>query len=303
LKVTPSCIACVIARRAGELELLYGDGQNRMRLSVLRNLIESMLLYVGPDIEAAELATVTFRRMKSLARVEKLYENLIERYREMAMMRAKDVEEMTGEMDDVEAVKLLAKVAAMATGFRVLHAGRVLEEPPGYTLAISVKPARDDSERLLKLLEDIRGTGTVYYLFRGALELPYDIAFIRRLRSAFELKVVGVVKSGRFEDHATLADLEEYGYMDELDDVIEYASDAASLLQDEADHIVSMLDEADLVIVKGGLQSLHIENLGVKRPRLKLLMVNCGLLSRRLNVKLASVNIILDGVEEGPRQG
>ncbi len=307
MKVTPTCVACVLARRSSELETLYDDSRNRQRLSVLRNITESMLLYIGPDIEAAELATVTFRRAKRLTGIDKLYNDLISRHMNKALERARKISESVSDKEDGEAIKILAKAAALATGFRPLHAGGVLEEPPDLSTvsaALSFTGGRDDSEKLIAYLERIQG-GTVYYIPRGALELPYDAALIKRIKDAFNVKVNAVFRLERFEDYAVLSDAEELGIIEDLDDIIEYASDAAALLQDEAAHIIQLLNEADLVMVKGGLQALHMHNINVTAPRLLLFTANCRLLSRWLGARLGTANIVLEGVEagEGPRPG
>ena len=307
MKVTPTCVACVLARRSNELEALYNDTQNRQRLSVLRNITESMLLYIGPDIEAAELATVTFRRAKRLTGVDKLYSDLIRKHMNKALERARKISESVNDKEDGEAIKILAKASALATGFRPLHTGGVLDEPPDLSTvsaALSFAGGRDDSEKLITYLEEIRG-GTLYYIPRGALELPYDAALISRIKDTFNVKVNAVFRLERFEDYAVLSDAEELGITEGFDDIIEYASDAAALLQDEAEHIIQLLNEADLVIVKGGLQSLHMRNINTTAPRLLLFTANCRLLSRWLGARLGAANIVLEGVEagEGPRPG
>lgn len=308
MKVTPTCVACVMARRSSELEALYDDSQNRQRLSVLRNITESMLLYMGPDIEAAELATITFRRAKRLTRIGELYDNMIRKYMNKAVERARKISESVSDKEHGEAITVLAKASALATGFRPLHTGGVLDEPPDLSTvsaALSLAGGRDDSGKLLEYLETIRG-GTVYYIPRGALELPYDIALIRRIKEAFNVKVNAVFRLERFEDYAVLSDAEGLGIIEDFDDIIEYASDAAALLQDEAEHIIQLLNEADLVLVKGGLQALHMHNISVTRPRLLLFTANCKLLSRWLGARLGTANIVLEGVEaagEGPRPG
>jgi hypothetical protein len=91
-----------------ELESIFGDEENNTRLSIMRELLEAISLYIGPDIEATELATVSFRRLKSLAQqIVELYETMVETSIRMSIERAKDIKKAVEDKNISEALEFL----------------------------------------------------------------------------------------------------------------------------------------------------------------------------------------------------
>ncbi|RUM47612.1 MAG: hypothetical protein DSY37_01915 [Hyperthermus sp.] len=304
MKVTPSCVACSLSRRSFELELLFGHDNARRSLPVLRDIIEAVNLYIGPDIDAAELATVAFKRAKDVVPLDKLYENLIDKYISLAINRSKKIEESVEKLDVVSSISVLLRAAALASGFRVLSVASILEEPPSDLDMVSPRVGIDDSSKVVELMREAAARGKpLYYVFRGVLEAPYDMALIRKVREEFNIKVIGIAKIERFEDHLTVADLERLGYIEYLDDLIEFSAANATLIGDEAEHIYNMFRGAGLVIFKGALQALHALNHPPQAPLALLFTANCSLVSKVFNIPLKSLNIILRNVREKLRPG
>ena len=299
MKVRPSCIACAILRRAVELEALMDNTHNRERLSILRELVDAVNLYSGPDIEVAELLTVSYRRIKQLApRVKDIYEEAKRVYLPLALSRAERISEYIGKLEDGEALKFLLKAAALASALRIFHPTLVILEPPSEMDVINAKTGVDDSEKAIKFLHEIKGEGTIYYVLGGIAELPYDIILVRRLRDSLGLRVVAVVNSERFEDHVTLADLEEQGYVDEFDYIEVVHSDAASVIRREVPSVYQSLQDAQLVIVKRGIHVLHFMNNTIKTPMLMLFTAYCNVLASTFKVNIGTVNIVFTGKQE-----
>jgi uncharacterized protein with ATP-grasp and redox domains len=299
LKVRPSCIACAILRRAVELEALIDDTHNRERLSILRELVDAVNLYSGPDIEVAELLTVSYRRIKQLApRVKDIYEEAKKVYLPLALSRAERISEYIEKLEDGEALKFLLKAAALASALRVFHPTLVILEPPSEMDVINAKMGIDDSDKAIDFLREMGGEGTVYYVLGGIAELPYDIMLARKLRDTLGVRVVAVVNSERFEDHVTLADLEEQGYVDEFDYVEVVHSDAASIIRGEAPSVYQSLQNAQLVIVKRGIHVLHFMNNNVETPMLMLFTAYCNVLASAFKVNIGTVNVVFASGQE-----
>lgn len=303
MKITPFCVACMLMKRALELESLFGSEEATAGLSVMRELMEAVNLYIGPDIEVAELATVSFRRAKSLVpNLLNLYNEIVEREIAMASSRARSLAEGLAEKPAAEAIPMLLRGAAAATAYKPFTGPRrVLEEPPTEYDIVNIHFGVEDSRRVLQVLDDMkRNGGSLYYLFASVAELPYDIALIERIADEYAIRIHGVVRSERYEDYVVADDISRLGVDDLFDEIIEI-EDAAAPLADEDRHLISNMNQAELVIVKGGVQSLYFHNNPLSTRTVYMFTSFCPVLSRAFNVPERSVNIVL--WEGAPRQG
>ncbi len=303
MKITPFCVACTLMKRALELESLFGSRDSTAGLSVMRELMEAMDLYIGPDIEVAELATVSFRRAKNLVpELAKLYGDIVEKEFAVASSRARSLADSLAEKPAAEAIPVLLRGAAAATAYKPFSGvHRVLEEPPTEYDIINMHFGVDDSQRLLMVLDDLkRNGGSLYYLFASVAELPYDVALIERIIDEYAVKVYGVVRSERYEDYAVADDLSRLGAEDVFEEIIEI-EDAAAPLSDEDRHLINALNQAELVIIKNDVQSLYFHNNPLSTRTLYMFTSACPVLSRAFSVPERSVNILL--WEGAPRQG
>jgi len=294
LKITPLCVSCTLLRRSVELENIFSNEENNMRLSILRELLEAIGLYIGPDIEATELATISFRRLKALApKIVELYDTLVTATLKMSIERAKDIERIVEDKELEDSIETLLMAASAATGFRpIAGISRLLEEPPSQLDLINIKKGRMETARILQLIREAASSASpVYYLFASAHELPYDGLFIRRLVDA-GVHVVGVVRRKRFEDYAIAQDLDRAGVGELLEDIVEIDGSAAPS-SDEDEHIVARMSSAPFVVVKGGLQALYFHNNPLKAPTVLLFAASCPVLTKVFNVPPGSLNAIV----------
>lgn len=297
MHVTPYCVACALLKRAVELEMHEEDYTRK--LVIYRKLLEAVNLYIGPDIEVAELATVSFRRLKALLDRKSLYEEVIRRNLNKAISRAKSIEESLAGKPLDERIANALRAASLATGYRPLNTlDRLLAEPPSAVdlaaFGTSLKVGRDESKRVIDRLYDMRRDGgIVYYAFGSVFELPYDAILIRLLRDELGLGVIGIARSERYEDYATASDLEAVGVADLLAEVIDIGSDAATITKEDNEHLYEQLNEASLVVVKGDVQTLYFHNNPPRASVLFLFAAPCTVLSKLFNVPEKSFNIVL----------
>ncbi len=293
MKITPLCISCTLMKRSLELESLYGDEENNTRLSIMRELLEATGLYIGPDIEAAELATVSFRRLRSLApRVVEMYRTLAASSMKMAVERAEEIRRTIEDKRLGDVLEFLLQTIAASTGYRPLAGHwRLLEEPPSQLDVVSAKKGRIDVEQFSRLVDEASSSSQpVYYLFASAHELPYDMLLVEKLVDE-GVSVVGVVRGEPFEDYATAEDLDTVGATNYLEDVVEIEAAAAPLEEDS--HIVSRMNNAPFVVVKGCVQSLYFHNNPLKTPMLLAFTAFCPVLVKIFQVPPGSVNAIV----------
>jgi uncharacterized protein with ATP-grasp and redox domains len=302
LKLTPTCIACTLARRAAEIEALKID--NSKKLGLYRDLLEAVSLYIGPDIEVVVLESVVFRRFKTLLGGKNIYDNIIESKLPTALTRAREIKGMLNNKSLEEKLRLSMYAAALASGYAPLEVNeKILDEPPGPAdlalIGSSIKVGRDDTEKVIGFLKDLGSKGgKVVYLFGSVFELPYDTIVVEVLSEELGLSVAGVVRSSRYRDYVIASDLEVHGTANYLDEVIDMGNDALTVTKEEHPHIYDQLNEADLVLIKGVEQTIYFHNNPLSAPYVYMFMAPCIIVSRALNVPIRSLNIYAGNMEE-----
>ena len=296
MKLTPLCVSHIFQRRALELENLRELGEPE-KMSAYRSIIESMVIYIGPDIEPTEIMSVAYRVAKKTANIDGLYSSLLSAAYKVAKSRAESIRDSVSGMEFRQALTLLLRASALSSGYRVLpDPHRVIEEPPSYMDVVNAKLGVDDTEKIVSAFADrsrFEG-GSVYYVFGSVPELPYDAVLIELLREELGVEVVGVVRVNRFEDQATVSDLEEYNIVGVLDDVIAVSSDTP-LLGEESKQLLRILDTGSLVVLKGDYGAIVAEAVEFNTAVVLLFSSNCPVISSVYAVEPGTVNIIAKG--------
>ncbi len=294
MKITPLCVSCTFLRRSLEIESVMSKEELAAQLSVARELLEAISLYIGPDIEAAELATVSFRRLASLVpKVKEFYEAIVESSIRMSLDRIASFEKNIEDKSLEEVAEFLLLTAAAATGYKPLaEQWRLLEEPPDQLVVINMKKGIVETNKFMELVNKaIESTSPIYYLFAAAHELPYDKLLIEKLIDE-GIKVVGVARRERFEDYTTPSDLDKAGLTELLEDVVEIEGGAAPAPEEDK-HIIARMNTSPFVIVKGGLQSLYFHNNPLKAATVFIFAAQCPILVRAFDVPPRSLNAVI----------
>ena len=294
MKITPLCVSCTFLRRSLEIESVMSKEELAAQLSVARELLEAISLYIGPDIEAAELATVSFRRLASLVpKVKEFYEAIVESSIRMSLDRIASFEKNIEDKSLEEVAEFLLLTAAAATGYKPLaEQWRLLEEPPDQLVVINMKKGIVETNKFMELVNKaIESTSPIYYLFAAAHELPYDKLLIEKLVDE-GIKVVGVARRERFEDYTTPSDLDKAGLTELLEDVVEIEGGAAPAPEEDK-HIIARMNTSPFVIVKGGLQSLYFHNNPLKAATVFIFAAQCPILVRAFDVPPRSLNAVI----------
>jgi uncharacterized protein with ATP-grasp and redox domains len=299
LKARPACAACLLLRRAFELEYLRGG--ETAGLSWFRSIVETAGLYFGPDIEVATLASMTFRRMKSLLRSEDPYRNVNRRELSLAMEAAERVRELIlKERDEGSKLSMALKLASYATlaerglnnfAMGYTAAAKLITSIDAVMSMIGVREGRIDSNKIYAYLKSRLGA-TVYYLFGTVVELPFDLIVVDLLKELFNAYIVAVVRSSAYEDYVTIRDAEEVGLEDHVDEVIETESDSVTVTLEESSSIYAAISSSDMVIVKGELQSLYYINNPPGPPMVLMVSTKCPIAAAALGIREDTVNVI-----------
>ncbi len=282
----------MLLRRAFEIESLQQNLD--VRVSWFRSIVETTSLYFGPDMEIALLATMSFRRLKSLVKQNDPYrvfhrkEKLVSIARERAEKLRSIVENRE---NPSEKLAVALRISSLAT--IVEHEYSVLEqvEPPGYDFFVNTKIfGRDDSSLFIEFIRS--RPRTIAFIPASVAELPYDFILLDIMKKDFNAYITAFVRNGAFEDYTTIEDAEALGLDEHVDDVVDIGSDAATVLSDEVSNAFEKLIESDIVVVKGTLQTLHYANNRLKIPVLGLFYTKCQIAASVLGVEPGKANIL-----------
>ncbi|WP_048191911.1 ARMT1-like domain-containing protein [Pyrolobus fumarii] len=285
MKVKPLCAACTLLTRARELEKLSGLNVEDS-LASFRSIAESVGVYLGPDIELSLLATVSFRRLKSIVGVDDVYAEIKKELEPAVREAVETINEKLLRLEGTERFHFALKAAVAGNA---LDLARPYLDPYIHdaTSVSRIELRRNEAAELYNLLHAGK-VNVIAYVFDSSLEALYDTLFIKVLREN-GATVIGVVKSDTFEDDATIKELKRLGVIDYLDDVIETGSDAASLIVDEVnEEAIKVVNDADAVIVKGAMNHLHFVNNRLGKRVYSLMRVPCKFLAQELGVNLGS---------------
>jgi len=298
LKLTPSCLACILASRALDIEKSIGDDAER--LAVFHDVVNTVNLYTGPHIELALTATMSYKRLLASTRRSVYTPEIKERLYRVASEAARTIKGMLKTVEKKgERLRLALIASALASRMQPgPHFLVASPEPPHAVDVVGARMGIDDSDAVASAL---KASPHIFYLTGSVEELPYDEILIELLRDEYGARVTLVVRGGEFQNFVTKDDLAYSSARSLADEILVTGGGEATIFPEEAGFIYERLKEADLLVVKGLLQTLYFHNNPVQVDTLSLLYVPCTVGERVLRVPRDTVNVVLRrrGVEEG----
>ena len=299
MKARPICAACLLLRRAIELEQL-GERKASAVISWFRSVLETATLYFGPDIEVTHLASMTFKRLRSITKVGDPYEHVKRQELEAAMNASEKLREaINAERDHMAKLKLALEVASYLTlvqrglnNFFFGAAGPLSVIKDVETL-VNVLPMQEGVVNIDELADYLQAVSspTIYYLTGSVAELPFDEIVMDLLKEIYGAYVVAVVRSEPYEDYVTSREAEEAGLQDHADEVVEVEGSLTVTIE-ESSGLYASLSSSDLVVVKGELQSLYFVNNPPGPAMLLLVTTRCPLAAKVLGIQPGKVNAV-----------
>lgn len=146
-------------------------------------------------------------------------------------------------------------------------------------------------ENNIGLLKDVRGK-LVVYLLDNAGEAALDRLLADELR-ALGAYVIGIVKSGSFQNDITEDEIDELSLKESFDEIIGTGSDASSVFFDEINNKArQVLEEADLIVSKGMAHYEYLSDYETNdkdgKTVLYMLKAKCNPVARNLGVEKGS---------------
>ena len=134
---------------------------------------------------------------------------------------------------------------------------------------------------------------TVFFVTSSVGELPFDELLLEILGDEYSARTIVFVRGSEFQDFVTIEDVEYTKLKKVADQIVNMGSDAATIIREEVAQFYERLKEADLVIVKGLLQTLYVYNNPLPVDTLALFYTPCKVVEKVLGTPINTVNIYL----------
>jgi len=283
------CIPCMLTVRLREMEMM-GLSED-VKLKVMREIIRYLLENAVEGIDVTFIATNTFRIMKKITGDMDPYRSCKIKSNSIALSLLPHVKRYVDKSkNDVEAFRRACIVSAIgnAIDFGVAEYKFSLEEVEVANTALSI----DNVEDLLKLLKP--GV-SILYLLDNAGEVVFDTLLLEEIKRR-NVKTIGVVKSGAFQNDVTIEDIKPLDLHSYFDEIVETGTDGSSIfLWEVSERLLRRLNDADLIISKGMANYEYLSNeMKIRKPIFYLLKAKCSIVAEKLGIPHKSYVAKLD---------
>lgn len=262
----------------------YGDSWPAV--NIMAELMKEYVdILVSGETNTTVIATKLFRKTKQLIGDSDPYRKLKRSANLNGLELYHKLREHMRRLPRPERLRLAVRASLIGNS---LDLGVLGYEPPSIkellSLVYSIKVVGEDN---IGLLEDVRGK-LIIYLLDNAGEAALDRLLADELR-ALGAYVVGIAKSGSFQNDVTVDDVDELGLKESFNEIVGTGSDASSVFFDEINSETRrVLGEADLIISKGMAHYEYLSDYeadGEGITILYMLKAKCDPIARSLGVK------------------
>lgn len=288
VKLSVECIPCVLDVRSREVLMKYSNTWAAVNV-MIELMKEYMELLVSGETNVTIIATKLFRKTKQLIGDPDPYRELKHEANRNGLKLYYKLRGYMQHLAPRERLRLAVRASLIGNSLDLGVSGY---KPPSTRellgLVDSIEIVGDNS---IGLLENVKGK-LVVYLLDNAGEAALDRLLADELR-ALGAYVVGIVKSGSFQNDVTEDDIDELGLKESFDEIIGTGSDASSIFFDEINNEVRrVLEEADLVVSKGMAHYEYLSDYETEdkegKTILYMLKAKCGPVARSLGVEKGS---------------
>ena len=282
MKLYTDCIPCIVYVRYNELENIVKTEKSIEYLGyVLREFSNHIL---GGETNVTRVATNLFRLVKRLTGLEDPYRNIKRRANIDGLKVYGEVKKLLDNIvSDRKRLELAVKASLLGNALDLGVAGYT---PP--SLSELVETLRSLNVRGLENINilDKVDSKTILYLLDNAGEAALDRLLAEELRRRGAI-VVGVVKTGSFQNDVTVNEVEELELSESFSKIIETGTDASSIFLDEiSQELRNHLERTDIIIAKGMAHFEYLTDVEdiIGKPILYMLRAKCRPIARELGV-------------------
>ena len=288
VKLSVECIPCVLDVRSREVLMKYGDAWTAVNV-MIELMKEYMELLISGETNVTIIATKLFRKTKQLIDDPDPYRELKHEANRNGLELYYKLRKYIRHLAPRKRLRLAVRASLIGNSLDLGVSG--YEPPSTRELLGLVDSIEVVGENNIGLLKDVRGK-LVVYLLDNAGEAALDRLLADELR-ALGAYVIGIVKSGSFQNDITEDEIDELSLKESFDEIIGTGSDASSIFFDEINNKArQVLEEADLIVSKGMAHYEYLSDYETNdkdgKTVLYMLKAKCNPVARNLGVEKGS---------------
>jgi len=294
LKLTAEFIPYILEYRTREIvELLKESGsvQQDLQMTLLHEIIEVVTSYTSPSTEVVLLATMSYRKLKSLLGNSDPYKNV--KKKELSYVKHVFKSRVAGELDSLESsaekVEYLLKLSALTSALNAIFEDSI--ELFEQVLA-GLKKEKVHGASVEEFLESVKGKSMAF--LPGSIGgFLIDIELLKLLSQDYGIDVDVYVKTGSYANDITYREATEEFEVPDRINVLPIETDAAGL--DKLLVPKSDLDEIldhDVIVIKGLMNYCGLQGFKRESADYALLFLTHYYLAKRLGLPLRKIAIV-----------
>ncbi len=284
MKLHADCIPCIVYVRYNELENIVKAEKSVEYLGYVLREFSNYIL--SGETNVTRIATNLFRLVKRLTGLEDPYRDFKHRANIDGLKVYKEVRRLLNTIaNNRERLELAVKASLLGNALDLGVAGYT---PPSLSELVEALHSLDvRGLENIDILERVYSK-TVLYLLDNAGEAALDRLLAEELRRRGAV-VVGVVKTGSFQNDVTVYEVEELELNESFSKIIETGTDASSIFLDEiSQELRNHLEKTDIIIAKGMAHFEYLTDIKdiIGKPILYMLRAKCRPIARELGVQV-----------------
>jgi len=275
------CIPCIIQVRYNELANIIGSDKSIEYLGIILREFSNQILQ-GKPVNVTVVATNLFRLVKKLTGIDDPYRDIKRRANIQGLKLYGKMKQIIDEEDKIyRRLELAVRASLLGNSMDLGVAGYT---PPNFNeLLDRLWRIKIIGLGNIKTLYNLKNK-TVLYLLDNAGEAALDKLLAEEL-AEIGAKVIGVVKSGSFQNDITINEVSELDLEQSFNEIIETETDASSIFLNEiSSKLREKLSTSDIIIAKGMAHYEYltdVENI-IGKPIMYLLRAKCDPVAKSL---------------------
>ncbi len=282
-RVNLECIPCILGVRVNEIKNIVGNRDEA--LSIAKEMLSYYLEVLRRESNITVIATLMFRWVKNKLDIRDPYRELKNHANSMGIRVYRELKNYFNKLSRDKRLEMAIRLSLIGNS---LDLGVIDYTPPSLNELINMLwNIKVKGLNHIHVFEDVSGK-LVLFLLDNSGEAVLDRFLAEELvyRGA---RVLGVVKSGSFQNDVTIEEVDYIGLRSSFSGIVETGTDASSIFFDEiTDELKTLLSQADLIIAKGMANYEYLSDYEVReggKQVVYMLRAKCEPIARSLGVE------------------
>ncbi len=282
-KISLECIPCILGVRVNEIKSIMGSGDEA--LNVAREMLSYYLEVLRRETNVTVIATLMFRWLKNKLNIHDPYKELKKQANLMGIKVYRELKNYFNKLSPSIRLEMAVRLSLLGNS---LDLGVIGYTPPSLSELVDMLwSIKVNGLNNMHIFEDVDGK-LILFLLDNSGEAVLDRFLAEEL--AFRgARVIGVVKSGSFQNDVTIEDADYIRLRESFSNIVETGTDASSIFFNEiTDDLKDLLSRSDLIVAKGMANYEYLSDFEVHdngKQVVYMLKAKCEPVARNLGVK------------------